>query len=65
MAAHARRGFGFNLLSLHSDPEYRRGDLYYSDPGKMLDYCARRHSRHVACLQDYGLYEYTLIVRNP
>ena len=63
MAAHARRGFAFNVLSLHSDPEYRRPDLYYSDPGQMLNHCGRRYSRHVACLQDYGLYEYTLIVR--
>lgn len=63
MASSSNMGFGFNVLSLHSDPEYRRPDLYYSDPGRMLDLCARRYSRHVACLQDYGLYEYTLIVR--
>jgi SAM-dependent methyltransferase len=63
MAAHARRGFAFNVLSLHSDPEYRRPDLYYSDPGQMLNHCGRRYSRRLACLQDYGLYEFTLIVR--
>lgn len=56
-------GFAFNLLSLHSDPEYRRPDLYYADPGAILDECARRFSRHIALAQDYGLYEFTLIVR--
>lgn len=65
IAARARKGFAFNVLSLHSDPEHRRADLYYSDPGRMLNLCGSRHSRHLALFQDYGLYEYTLIVRKP
>ena len=32
MASLARRGFGFNALSTYSDPERRRGDLYYANP---------------------------------
>ena len=57
------RGFAFNCLSTCSDPDRREARLYYVDPGAMLDACQRRFSRHVALLQDYGLYEFTLIVR--
>lgn len=63
MAARARKGFAFNVLTRHSDPEKRRADLYYADPGTWLDFCARRYGRHLALLQDYGLWDFTLIVR--
>jgi SAM-dependent methyltransferase len=65
LAAHGRRGFGFNMLTSWSDPERRRPDLHYADPVAMLDRCLRRHGRHVALLQDYGLWEFTLLVRQP
>lgn len=62
--AHAgTRGFAFNALSLSSDPERRRPNLYYADPAKMLSHCLRRYGRSVALLQDYGLFEFTMIVR--
>jgi hypothetical protein len=62
--AHAgRRGFAFNVLSLSSDPERRAAHLYYADPSEMLSDCLRRFGRSVALLQDYGLYEFTVIVR--
>jgi SAM-dependent methyltransferase len=57
------KGFGFNVLSIHSDAEKRRADLHYADPGQWLDYCATTYSRHVTLLQDYDLYEFTLLVR--
>ena len=63
LARVGRRGFAFNLLSLASDRERRRSDLYYADAGAMLTYCLERFGRHVALLHDYGLYEFTLIVR--
>lgn len=63
--AHAgRRGFGFNVLSLSSDPERRRPNLYYADPADMLAHCLSRYGRSVALLQDYGLYEFTVVVRH-
>ena len=65
MARYARRGFGFNVLSLNSDPERRRADLYYADPPATLAAMIARHGRHVALLQDYGLWEFTLLVRHP
>jgi len=63
MASAAGRGWGFNVLSLHSDPERRRADLFYADPAALLDRFARQYGRSIAVLQDYGLYEFTLIVR--
>jgi SAM-dependent methyltransferase len=63
LARSGQRGFAFNILSQSSDPERRRPDLYYADPVEMFAYCLRRFGRRVALLQDYGLYEFTMIVR--
>jgi len=65
LARAGRRGFAFNVLSLSSDPEKRRANLYYADPVAMLDHCLTKYGRSVALLQDYGLYEFTLLVRHP
>jgi SAM-dependent methyltransferase len=64
LARAGRRGFAFNVLSLSSDPERRTANLYYADASEMLSYCLRRYGRSVALLQDYGLYEFTMIVRH-
>jgi SAM-dependent methyltransferase len=57
------RGFAFNVLTSYSDADKMRSDLYYADPGFYFDYCKRHFSRHVALAHDYGLYEFTIIVR--
>jgi SAM-dependent methyltransferase len=57
------RGFAFNMLTSYSDPERMRPDLYYADPRRMFDHCKRTFSRWVALLHDYGLYEFTILVR--
>jgi SAM-dependent methyltransferase len=64
LAGASRRGFAFNVLSLSSDPERRRPDLHYADPVALLGDCLSRYGRSVALLQDYGLYEFTIIVRH-
>lgn len=64
LARAGRRGFAFNVLSLSSDPERRSTNLYYADANQMLSYCLRRFGRSVALLQDYGLYEFTMMVRH-
>jgi SAM-dependent methyltransferase len=64
LARASRRGFAFNVLSLSSDPDRRRPDLYYADPVGMLRGCLERFGRSVAILQDYGLYEFTVVVRH-
>ncbi|MBM4254782.1 MAG: class I SAM-dependent methyltransferase [Deltaproteobacteria bacterium] len=63
MAQLSTRGFAFNVLTSYSDRERMRPDLYYADPGFLFDYCQRHYSRWVAILHDYGLYEFTVIVR--
>lgn len=59
-------GFGFNCLTSYSDSEKMRDYLYYANPLLLFDFCKRRYSRNVALLHDYGLYEFTILVRkNP
>lgn len=59
----SHRGFAFNCLTRYSDPERMRPDLYYADPCALFDRCKRRYARDVALLHDYGLYEFTILVR--
>lgn len=65
LAQYGRRGFGFNMLSLSSDPDKRSPNLYYASPVQTLEMCLNRFGRHVALLQDYGLWEFTILVRQP
>jgi SAM-dependent methyltransferase len=57
------RGFSFNMLTSYSDPELMRDDLWYADPRELFDHCKRTFSRWVALLHDYGLWEFTILVR--
>lgn len=59
----SRLGMAFNCLTSYSDREYMRDNLYYANPGDLFDYCKRHYSRQVALLHDYGLYEFTILVR--
>lgn len=59
----SRLGFSFNCLTSYSDAEKMRDYLYYADPCALFDICKRRYSRNVALLHDYGLYEFTILVR--
>jgi SAM-dependent methyltransferase len=59
----SRLGFAFNCLTSYSDEEKKRDYLYYADPCLLFDLCKRRYSRQVALLHDYGLYEFTILVR--
>lgn len=64
MAATSRQGFAFNCLTSYSDPPKMREDLFYADPCWLFDLCKRKYSRNVALLHDYGLYEFTMLVRH-
>jgi len=59
------KGFAFNMLTKYSDAERmaQRPDLFYGDPLFFFDLCKRNFSRNVALLHDYGLYDFTLLVR--
>ena len=56
-------GFAFNCLTSYSDEDKKRDYLYYADPCRLFDLCKRRYSRHVVLLHDYGLYEFTILVK--
>jgi len=59
------KGFSFNMLTKYSDAERmaQRPDLFFGDPLYFFDYCKRNFSRNVALLHDYGLYDFTILVR--
>ena len=59
----SRLGFAFNCLTSYSDEDKIRDYLYYADPCAFFDLCKRRYSGNVALLHDYGLYEFTILVR--
>jgi SAM-dependent methyltransferase len=63
MVAAARKGVAFNFLTSWSDPLLMRDDLFYAAPERLLEYCARRHSRWIEVSQDYGIFEFTVRMR--
>jgi hypothetical protein len=63
MSAFSKKGFSFNCLTKYSDKSKMRSYLYYADPLFLFDYCKKKYSKSVALLHDYGLYEFTILVR--
>jgi SAM-dependent methyltransferase len=63
LAELSRRALAFNMLTSYSDPDRMTDRLYYGDPVFYFDWCKRNLSRQVALLHDYGLYEFTMLVR--
>jgi SAM-dependent methyltransferase len=59
----ANKGMAFNFLTKYSDAEYMKSNLYYADPCFYFDYCKNNFSQNVALLHDYGLYDFTILVR--
>ena len=59
----SRLGFAFNCLTSYSEKDKMRDYLYYANPCMLFDLCKRRYSRNVSLLHDYGLYEFTILVR--
>ena len=59
----SRLGFAFNCLTSYSDVDKIQDYLYYANPCALFDLCKRRYSKSVALLHDYGLYEFTILVR--
>jgi SAM-dependent methyltransferase len=62
IASISRRGFAFNMLTRYSDADRMQDYLYYADPLFFFEHC-RKFSRNVALLHDYGLYDFTVLVR--
>jgi SAM-dependent methyltransferase len=61
--AKSTKGFAFNMITKYSDEHYMKSNLYYADPLFLFDYCKRNFSKNVSLLHDYGLYEFTILVR--
>lgn len=59
----ALKGLAFNMLTIYSDPEYMRPDLFYGDPCFFFDFCKRNLSKNVALLHNYGLFDFTILVQ--
>ena len=59
------KGFSFNMLTKYSDADRmaERPDLFFGDPLLYFEFCKRNFSRNVALLHDYGLYDFTILVR--
>ena len=59
------KGFSFNMLTKYSDADRmaERPDLFFGDPLLFFDFCKRNFSRNVALLHDYGLYDFTILIR--
>lgn len=58
----SRRGFAVNFMKKPDGMPGRRG-LYYADPAQWAGYCAGRFNAVTEVRQDYGMKEFTLIVR--
>lgn len=65
MDALCTKGFAFNMLTGYSDADRmaQRPDLYFGDPLFFFDFCKRNFARDVALLHDYGIYDFTILVR--
>ena len=65
MNALCSRAFSFDILTRYSDPDRMalRPELYFADPLFYFDHCKRAFGRDVALLHDYGLYDFTILVR--
>ena len=56
-------GFAFNMLTSYSDEDKKEDKLYYASPEEVFSFCKHSFSKDVALLHDYGLYEFTILVR--
>ncbi len=59
----SEKGIAFNMLTSYSDEEFKKDHLYYANPMYIFDYLKKNVSFNVAVLHDYGLYEFTVLVR--
>lgn len=57
------RGFAFNALTSYADEERKEARLFYANPCELFDLCKRRYARNVSLVHDYGLYEFTMLVK--
>ena len=54
LARAGRHGFAFNVLSMSSDPDRRRPNLYYADPAEMLTHCLSHYGGRLPFFRTTG-----------
>ena len=64
MAATSRRGFAVNFMAPRNGAEDEEAGLYRSAPAPWIDYCERDLGGSVELVTEYGLREFTLLVRS-
>lgn len=57
------KGFAFNLLTIYSDKDLMKEELFYAEPSFFFDYCKKNFSKNIALMHDYDEYDFTIIVR--
>jgi SAM-dependent methyltransferase len=65
MRASSRRGFAVNFLAPLADDANLKPELYRAPSAFWCGYCEREFGARVEVLDDYGMREYTLLVRTP
>lgn len=63
MRAASRRGFAVNFLAPLAQGETTQPELYRTPPGVWQSYCEENFHAQVEVQQDYGMREFTLLVR--
>lgn len=63
LARRSERGFAFNMLSPHLQPETK--DMYLADPTKFLDFCIRELTDDVTLMHGRPALQWTLHARAP
>jgi SAM-dependent methyltransferase len=61
MNSHSIKGFSFNCLTTYVD--YRDLNLFYGCPHHFFSFCMDHFSHSVNLLHDYGLHEWTIVVK--
>lgn len=65
MRATSRRGFAVNFLAPLADDANPKPELYRAPSAFWSGYCEREFGAEVEVLDNYGMREYTLLVRTP
>jgi cyclopropane fatty-acyl-phospholipid synthase-like methyltransferase len=59
----SKKGFAFNMLTSWSDEQRQQANLYYADPTFFFRHCKLKYSENIALLHDYGMWDFTILVR--
>jgi SAM-dependent methyltransferase len=64
LQATSRRGFAVNFVSEGRLDQTGRRGIYYTSPDRWIKFCRDQFGSDVALIDDYGMREFTLVVKN-